>query len=108
VAIAALSALTSWWVARQAMQPMAPGPASTASDAAAAESTPTGSTPTRAELGAEAGVLLRCGLARLGSGLLSVLIEFGAFRKLRKSGPLELEFGAIVLGKNVHAISDTF
>jgi branched-chain amino acid transport system permease protein len=35
-------------------------------------------------------------LAMLGSGLLSVLIEFGAFRKLRKSGPLELEFGAII------------
>ena len=34
-------------------------------------------------------------LAMLGSGLLSVLIEFGAFRKLRKSGPLVLEFGAI-------------
>jgi PST family polysaccharide transporter len=72
VAIAAFSALTSWWVARQAMQPMAPGPASTASDAAAAESTPTGSTPTRAELIAEARVLLRGGLALMGSGLLTL------------------------------------
>ena len=35
-------------------------------------------------------------LAMLGSGLLSVLIEFGAFRKLRKSGLAELEFGAII------------
>lgn len=35
-------------------------------------------------------------LAMLGSGLLSVLVEIGAFRKLRKSGPQELEFGAII------------
>ncbi len=35
-------------------------------------------------------------LAMLASGLLSVLIEFGAFRKLRKSGFAELEFGAII------------
>jgi branched-chain amino acid transport system permease protein len=35
-------------------------------------------------------------LAMLASGLLSVLIEVGAFRKLRKSGFAELEFGAII------------
>ena len=35
-------------------------------------------------------------LAMLAGGLLSVLIEFGAFRKLRKSGLAELEFGAII------------
>ena len=35
-------------------------------------------------------------LAMVSSGLLSVLIEMGAFRKLRKSGFAELEFGAII------------
>jgi branched-chain amino acid transport system permease protein len=34
--------------------------------------------------------------AMLASGLLSVLIEVGAFRRLRKSGLAELEFGAII------------
>ena len=58
VAIAALSALTSWWVARQAVQPAVEGPAEPAA--------------ARAELVAEARTLLRGGLALMGSGLLTL------------------------------------
>lgn len=72
VAIAALSALTSWWVARQAMQgapeqlagPPAAGLSPEAPTAAPAAS--------RAEVLAEARVLLRGGLALMGSGLLTL------------------------------------
>ena len=53
VAIAALSALTSWWVARQAMRSMPHA-------------------PHRAALLAEAATLLRGGLALMGSGLLTL------------------------------------
>lgn len=63
VAIAALSALTSWWVARQALRNGASGPSAPA---------PSVPAPTRAALVAEAAVLLRGGLALMGSGLLTL------------------------------------
>lgn len=62
VAIAALSALTSWWMARQALPPVPP-PSAAVADATRS---------TRAELVAEARVLLRGGLALMGSGLLTL------------------------------------
>ena len=66
VAIAALSALTSWWVARQAMRGM--------TGAAPAAQAPPGEDRAahRAALLAEARTLLRGGLALMGSGLLTL------------------------------------
>jgi len=72
VAIAAMSALTSWWVARQAMQPMFRGPAATTAGTVVPDAAPAAAPPTRAEIVAEAQVLLRGGLALMGSGLLTL------------------------------------
>jgi antigen flippase len=72
VAIAALSALTSWWVARQAM-PAAPAqPVASPPQASPPRADPGAAAPSRAELLAEARVLLRGGLALMGSGLLTL------------------------------------
>jgi PST family polysaccharide transporter len=70
VAIAALSALTSWWVARQAMRGMTG--AAPAAQAPPGEDRGEDRAAHRAALLAEARTLLRGGLALMGSGLLTL------------------------------------
>lgn len=71
VAIAALSALTSWWTARQAMREMAP-PAEVPPRQSPLPQEQLPVREDRAAVLAEAGVLLRGGLALMGSGLLTL------------------------------------
>ena len=71
VAIAALSALTSWWTARQSMREMAPPAEVPPRQPPLPQEQPL-AREDRATVLAEAGVLLRGGLALMGSGLLTL------------------------------------